>query len=285
MQVMEIVFLGATGMIGNVVATHLANSGRDVTAIVRDPARGKAKLPASVKLVKGDVAEPSTLTPVRDADVVIFMLSIDTKRAKPGRFNADLDGIKAVLQAAPIDAMPHIVYLSSLLEQGTPHPWWVMSANREATSSVAMRAPRHTILRPSNLMENLPSRFVRGKSVSYIGKPREKGWWIAAEDIGRMLNSHLNRSLEKSYDIPLQGPEPMTAKEAVERYAAVKGLKPSRAPTGVMALIGTFVPELSYAVKISKAMNDAPEPFQSEQVWKDLGKPQLSIEDFARRAI
>lgn len=278
---MNIVFLGATGMIGNVVIRHLAKAGRDITALVRTPESAEKTLPDSVSVKRGNVADLKSLDPIKDADVVIFMLSIDPKTADPKGFNADLDGVKAVIKVAAQGKCPHIIYLSSLLEQGSIHDWWVLEAKKEATRSVKTSGLPHTILRPSNLMENLPNRFQRGNSISYIGKPKETGWWIAAEDIGRMLNAHLDRLLDTNYDIPMQGPQAMTAKEASERYATAKGLKVSGAPMAILRLVGIFVPELRYAAKISTAMNTAPEAFQSDQAWEDLGKPKVTIEAFA----
>lgn len=281
---MKIVFLGATGMIGNVVIRHLRSPDRDVTALVRNPGRDREKLPDWITVLAGDVTDATTLDPIMSADVVIFMVALDPKTAKPNGFNADNGGIEAVLSKAKQGKRPHIVYLSSLLEQGNVHDWWGLKLKTQATRSVQESGLPHTILRPSNLMENLPHRFQRGKSVSYIGTPRETAWWIAADDIGRMLNAHLNRPLDETYGIPMQGPEALTTKQAVERYAKAAGLKVSRAPLFLMRTIGVFVRELGYVASISKAMNHAPEPFQSEETWGALGKAETTIEDFAKLA-
>lgn len=56
--------------------------------------------------------------------------------------------------------------------------------------------------------------------------------------MGRMLNAHLNRSMDANYDVPMQGPEALKTNEAAERYAKVTGLKVSRAPFLLVRTIG-----------------------------------------------
>jgi len=280
---MKIVFLGATGMIGNVVIRQLHSPERDVTALVRNPDLARKKLPDWIKVIAGNVTDATTLDPIMSADVVIFMVALDPKTAKPNGLNADNGGIAAVLEKAKQGKRPHIFYLSSLLEQGNVHNWWGLNLKTKATRSVQGSGLPHTILRPSSLMENLPHRFQRGKSVIYIGTPKKTAWWIAADDVGRMLNAHLNRPLDMDYDIPMQGPEALNTKGAAERFAKAKGLRVSHAPLVLMRTLGLFVRELDYVAAISKAMKDAPEAFQSEETWATLGKSNTTIEHFANR--
>ncbi|MGR3435512.1 MAG: SDR family oxidoreductase [Shimia sp.] len=274
--------LGATGMIGGAITRTLADAGRDPTALVRDPAAAAPKLPAGVSTVAGDVARPDTLGPVGAADVVVFMLSVDPKTGKPGAFNPDRDGLANVIAAAKAGRRPHIVYLASQLERTNPHGWWVLKAKAEATAMLKGSGLHHTILRPSNVMESLPGRMQRGKSVGWIGTPRRTSRWIAGTDLAAMVAAHLDRPLDRSYDLVLQGPEDLTVREAAERFAAARGLKASGAPLPVLSRVGLLNREIGYAVAVSKAMNDAPEPPAGEAEWRDLGRPQLTIEDFAR---
>ncbi|WP_254693480.1 NAD(P)H-binding protein [Streptomyces qinglanensis] len=54
------VVVGATGKVGGQVAAQLAARGVGVRALVRDPAA--ARLPAGVEVVRGDLADPASLT-------------------------------------------------------------------------------------------------------------------------------------------------------------------------------------------------------------------------------
>ncbi len=54
---MRLLVTGATGKVGNAVAHRLADRGDEVVALVRDAARARESLPASVELVPGDVID------------------------------------------------------------------------------------------------------------------------------------------------------------------------------------------------------------------------------------
>jgi nucleoside-diphosphate-sugar epimerase len=54
---------GASGKIGNAVATRLLERGDEVAALVRDPEKARAVLPSEVELHTGDVTEPESIAP------------------------------------------------------------------------------------------------------------------------------------------------------------------------------------------------------------------------------
>jgi dihydroflavonol-4-reductase len=58
---MRALVTGATGKVGNAVAGALVRRGDEVRALVRDPARAAAVLPAGVEAVKGDVTESASV--------------------------------------------------------------------------------------------------------------------------------------------------------------------------------------------------------------------------------
>lgn len=60
---MRVLVTGATGKVGNAVARALAARGEEVRALVRDPERARASLPAEVELVRGDVTDPASIDP------------------------------------------------------------------------------------------------------------------------------------------------------------------------------------------------------------------------------
>lgn len=57
---MRILVTGATGYVGRNVLPQLVSAGVDVRALTRDPAR--AKVPAGVDLVRGDLSRPDSLS-------------------------------------------------------------------------------------------------------------------------------------------------------------------------------------------------------------------------------
>jgi len=63
---------GATGKVGHAVARALAARGDEVRALVRDPARAMAVLPAGVEPVVGDVTDPESVARAVDGREMVF---------------------------------------------------------------------------------------------------------------------------------------------------------------------------------------------------------------------
>ena len=69
---MKVLVTGATGKVGNALASALLERGEDVRALVRDPERAVAVLPSGVEVARGDVTEPSTLPPAVAGCELVF---------------------------------------------------------------------------------------------------------------------------------------------------------------------------------------------------------------------
>ncbi len=58
---MKALVTGATGLIGNRVASLLLQAGHEVTALVRDPLRAGGVVDESIRLMRGDITMPSSV--------------------------------------------------------------------------------------------------------------------------------------------------------------------------------------------------------------------------------
>lgn len=287
MATRRIAVLGATGMIGSVVTRKLVEAGHVVTALVRDPEKAAARLPG-IRLLRADVERPDSLvTGLSEAELVLFSLSVDPKRADPRVFDPERDGLGNVLAVLADTAPRRVLYVGSLLQEHNPHGWWVLDHKREALRRLEASGIPHTIFKPSNFMENLPYRNRRGRSVTLIGRPKHANWWISADDFGRQVARHatmLSPDEASSRTFVIQGPEAMTYEAAARRFVEAwprERLKVGFAPAALMRLVGRFVPEVRYACEISRAINDSPEAFAAQETWNELGRPEITIEQYA----
>ncbi|MGZ5341668.1 MAG: NAD-dependent epimerase/dehydratase family protein [Solirubrobacterales bacterium] len=113
---MKVLVTGATGKVGHAVATALLERGDDVRALVRDPARAAALLPAGVEPVHGDVTEPGTLpAAVTGAAVVFNAMGIPEQwRADEGEFErVNAEGSAKVARAARGAGVRRFVHTST----------------------------------------------------------------------------------------------------------------------------------------------------------------------------
>jgi uncharacterized protein YbjT (DUF2867 family) len=143
---MSVLLFGSTGRIGPHVARELAARGASVTALVRDPARAAAVLPAGVRLVPGDFAEAAAVQRAIDDATSLLLLTphgpdmaatqqrlIDCA-AKAGTRVVKISGTSSAIRADGPDA-------------GRQH--W------QAEQDLAGRGVGFVILRPNAFMQTL----------------------------------------------------------------------------------------------------------------------------------
>jgi nucleoside-diphosphate-sugar epimerase len=113
---MRALVTGATGKVGHAVAGALVRRGDDVRALVRDPARAAAVLPAGVEAVKGDVTEPATVeAAAAGCELVFNAMGLPEQWVRDetvfDRVNAE--GTRAVALAARRAGARRLVYTST----------------------------------------------------------------------------------------------------------------------------------------------------------------------------
>jgi nucleoside-diphosphate-sugar epimerase len=69
---MRVLVTGATGKVGNAIASSLLERGDQVRALVRDPQRAAAVLPAGVEPIEGDVTDAESLAAAVDGCELVF---------------------------------------------------------------------------------------------------------------------------------------------------------------------------------------------------------------------
>ncbi len=100
---MRFLVTGATGKVGNAVTRRLVERGDGVVALVRDPERARASLPAAVELARGDVTDPASIRAAASGVDGAFncMGIFEQWLADPGTFDrVNAEGARNVVAAA-----------------------------------------------------------------------------------------------------------------------------------------------------------------------------------------
>jgi dihydroflavonol-4-reductase len=104
---------GATGYLGSVLVDLAVRRGHDVRALVRDPRKAQALLPAGVDVVVGDLADPASLArATRGCSGVLHVAGTVGGSAEETR-RANVDGTAAVLAAARAAGVARVVCTGS----------------------------------------------------------------------------------------------------------------------------------------------------------------------------
>jgi nucleoside-diphosphate-sugar epimerase len=284
---MKIVVIGASGMIGKPVTRELVKAGFDLTLLARNPHKMRELFPG-LKVVQGDVLDPLSLVSAFEGQDAIYI----NLQAPRGGVQSDplpeREGINNIIEAAKHAGIKRIAYLSSLVQNynGTNgYHWWVFDMKQTAVTNIKSSGIPYTIFYPSSFMENLDQLLMKGNKILLAGESRVPMYFIAAEDYGkqvawpfRLLNNNENR------EYTVQGLEAYNwddaAKVFIEHYSKSK-LKIMKAPLGMLKWVGVFNRKTAYGYKILIALNNYPEKFEAEETWKELGKPVITIAQYA----
>lgn len=117
MPTVRVLVTGATGRVGHAVATALIERGDDVRALVRDPARAAAILPAGAEPVTGDVTDRDSLDRACEGCELVF-----NAMGLPEQWVADEEtfdrvnarGTENVVRAAAKAGVPRVVHTSTI---------------------------------------------------------------------------------------------------------------------------------------------------------------------------
>ena len=283
----NITVFGATGMLGKPVVRELVAAGYKITAMVRSPEKAREVLPGSVNLIRGDLDSlPDIQNALENADGIYINLSV-AQDSKTTDFQPEREGISNILAAAKDKNIQRIGYLSSLVQRYNGmngFRWWAFDIKREALRNIKQSGIPYAIFYPSNFLEDLPEVYTDGNKFLVAGKSDVHYWWIAGSDYGKQVAKAFDiLKPDENREYAVQGPEAFTVEEAAKIYLEIAApqVKIIRTPLGLLKFLGIFSSKMSYVANISEALNKYPEQFESEKTWAELGKPAVTLREFA----
>lgn len=226
----RILVMGATGYIGGRLVPRLVAAGHQVRCLARRPEKlAGVSWASSVQVVQGDALDAATLTAAMEGiDVVYYLVhSIGT-----GGSFSESDRIAAsnTARAAADAGVGRIVYLGGLVpsgEEASPH-----LASRAEVGQILLDGPVPAIVLQAGviigsgsasfemlryLTERLPV-MVTPRWVKSRVQP------IAVRDVLAYLTGVLDLAPETNRRFDIAGPDILSYREMMQRYAAVAGL-------------------------------------------------------------
>jgi uncharacterized protein YbjT (DUF2867 family) len=227
----KILIMGATGYIGGRLAPQLAADGHEVRCLTRRPEHlAEIEWAGSVEICRGDALEPETLAePMAGVDVVYYLVhSIGTGHSFQ---DSDRRAARNTAEAAAAAGVARIVYLGGLVpvgEEASPH-----LASRAEVGQIFLDSAVPTIVLQAGviigsgsasfemlryLTERLPA-MVTPRWVSSLVQP------IAVRDVLTYLVGVLGLPADTNRRFDIGGPDVLSYRDMMQRYAAVAGLK------------------------------------------------------------
>ena len=112
---------GATGFVGNHVARALAEQGAELRLLVRTTSNTKGVADLNCDLVTGDLRQPASLRRVVAGCEAVFHVAADYRlwvRDPEEMYRSNVEGTRAVLEAARNNKVRRVVYTSSVATMG-----------------------------------------------------------------------------------------------------------------------------------------------------------------------
>ena len=279
----KIAVIGATGMLGLPAVRALCAAGFEVTALARNAQAAAKSLPEQVRVVAADVYDEDSLRRGFAGQDALYLNLAVAPGAREGDLHTEAQGLALILAAAAAAGIAHIGYVSALIHD-SPEQWWVLDLWRRAVQAVKAGPIPSTIFYLANVMETLPERHIVGGVLALPGSSLFPNYWIAGADFGAQVARAFALPAENSREFVIQGPEPITYREAGERYAAAKGLRVVTVPVTALAALGLISRPTAFNARMMRTVLGYREEFKAAATWEALGRPTMTIEDFARSA-
>jgi uncharacterized protein YbjT (DUF2867 family) len=289
-MIKKVAIIGATGVLGKPVTVEISKAQFTVTALVRDISKAKELLPRSVQLINGKLENKDDLELLlRDQDALYLNLNLNPK-LNPKVFHPEREGLQLILSAAKKSSIQRIAIVSSLVmnyHRMNGFHWWAFDIKEGAIKMIKACGIPYTIFYPSSFFENFISHYRQGNRIILAGKSLYKQWFISAEDYGKQVATSLKRDDHENHEYSIQGLEGFTSDEAAKIFVtnANEKLNIVNTPLGIVKFFGLFSNQAAYGANIITAINNYPEQFQSQKTWNELGKPSLTLEQFASQQV
>lgn len=287
-MIRSIGFFGITGMVGKPVAHASLLAGFEVCALTRNPEKIESN--PRLTLIKGDLkSEADVEKVIAGRDAIYVSLSVD-QNEKESDWHTETDGMKNILASARRHNIKRIILLSSLVQryQGmNGFHWWVFEVKEDCIRLIRESGIPYTIFYPSTFMESFLGKYRQGSSIVIAGKSEFPMYYIAGSDYARQVVASLQQDPAENKEYIVQGPEAHTQDEAaiifIKNYHKVP-LKKVSAPLWLLKLLSPFSRQIRYGAHIVEALVRYPEKFESDNAWNDLGRPLVTLKEFAEQS-
>ena len=120
---MKALVTGVTGFVGSAVARRLLRDGHHVRALVRATSDRRNLQDLDVEVIEGDLTDAGSLLPACDGCDALFHVAADYRLWAPAPeelYRVNVEGTRAILEAARRAGIPRVVYTSSVATLGIP---------------------------------------------------------------------------------------------------------------------------------------------------------------------
>lgn len=286
---MNITFFGATGMLGKPVAKQFIKSGHNLKMLVRNKNKAKSIFGDFPEYVEGNLESDSAVKQSLEGSEAVYINLSVAPGSNESDFQPEREGIEKIINLSKGMGIKLISNISSVVKNYNGMDgfnWWVFDLKENAEKMIKNSGINYLIFQPSSFMENFDiGGFKQGKKINLAGESKYPMYFISGDDYGKQVVKAFENFDGQSKVYIVQGPEAYKTNEAADIFVKnykKENLKISKAPFWLLKFIGIFSSKMKYVSNIVYSLNNYPEKFEAEKTWEELGKPEETLEHYAK---
>jgi len=221
-----ILVVGATGLVGGMIARDLLERGKDLRILVRPGSSYQSLVLAGAKPIMGDLKDPGSLSAAcSGVETVITTASAGSRGGDDTPQSVDLEGNGNLIDAAHQAGVSQFIFVSTIAaDENSPVP--LLRAKAQAEAHLRASGLSYTILAATTLMDLTLSLVVggpaqAGRPVTLVGEGRRRHSFVAARDVAAFAVATVGHPAALNRHIVVAGPEPVSLREVVSTYERV----------------------------------------------------------------
>jgi NADH dehydrogenase len=294
-----ILVVGATGVVGGMIARGLLERGKEVRALVRRDSPSsqlvQQGLATSAEMltetgaqpVHGDLRDRASLdAALEGVGTVISTANSAMRGGADNPQSVDLDGNRNLIEAARDAGVEHFVFVS-LLGAAPDHPAPFMQAKGQSEAFLRESGMGHTILAPTAFMEVWPAMVVgmpalQGQTVTLVGEGSRRHSFVSNRNVAAFAVNAVDHPAALNRHLAIGGPEALTWREVVATYERVL----ERSIPVEFVAIGEPVPGLPDPMpEMLAGMETYDSVVKMEETSRTFGVPLTMLETFVREQV
>lgn len=223
-----ILVVGATGLVGGMIARSLLARGKDVRILVRPGALYQPLVDMGAQPVEGDLKDRASLLPAcAGVETVITTASAGSRGGADTPQTVDLEGNRSLVDAARAAGVRQLIFTSTIAAaEDSPLP--LLRAKAATEAYLRISGLHYTILAPTTLMDVLLPLVVggpalAGRPVTLVGEGRRRHSFVAARDVAAFAVAAAGHPEAIDRRIVIGGPQALSLRDVVSIYERLLG--------------------------------------------------------------
>jgi len=285
-----ILVVGATGLVGGMIARTLLDQGRDVRILVRPGSDYATLVRVGAEPVEGDLKEPASLSPAcAGVETVISTASSGSRGGADTPQSVDADGTRHLIDAADRAGVRQFIYVSTIAASDDS-PVELIRAKASAEAYLQKSGLPYTIIASDVFLDTMVPLVIgapshAGQPVTLVGEGKGRHSFIAARDVAAFAVAAVGHPASINQRVIIGGLRPISLRDIVGEYERVLGRSIPIESVAPGQLVPNLPPVPGLAETISgimAALEAFESPLDVEETARTFGVRLTPLEEWVR---